>query len=241
VFWEVTRHCWSHGLSPWPIWRSLFVSPYVPEAIKRRLRALRAGGRVPRWPDWLPEHTRVRLGVSPRGHPVPKGLNLPQRLIYDRAVNGMIRPVLDTYSTSMGALGVEVRHPFLDRSVAELVFAAPVELWMRDGWPKWLLRQATEGLLPDSVRWRRDKTAASAYLAAGLEQNRAWVEEVLSDADLQEHGLIHNAALLSRFRSASMSGFRTGLHEIAWPLATQAWFQHCRGAFGVLHLGGERS
>jgi asparagine synthase (glutamine-hydrolysing) len=169
---------------------------------------------------------------------MPKGLNLSQREIYDRALSGAIRPVLDTYSTSMGALGVEARHPFLDRRLAEFVFAAPVELWMRQGWPKWLLRCATEGVLPDSVRWRDDKTAFAAYVVAGLERNRAWVEEVLSDPDLQERGLIDNVTLVSRFRSALTSGLRKGINEIAWPLATQAWFQHCRGAFGALPLEG---
>jgi asparagine synthase (glutamine-hydrolysing) len=239
VFWEVTRYCWSHGHSPWPAWRALFISPYVPEVIKRRIRALRVGGRGPRWPDWLPEHAGVRLGLSTRRRAsMPKGLNLSQREIYDRALSGAIRPVLDTYSTSMGALGVEARHPFLDRRLAEFVFAAPVELWMRQGWPKWLLRCATEGVLPDSVRWRDDKTAFAAYVVAGLERNRAWVEEVLSDPDLQERGLIDNVTLVSRFRSALTSGLRKGINEIAWPLATQAWFQHCRGAFGALPLEG---
>jgi asparagine synthase (glutamine-hydrolysing) len=149
-------------------------------------------------------------------------------------MNGLIRLTLDCYPYSMGPLGVEARHPFLDRRLAEFVFAAPLELWVRDQWPKWLLRRATEGLLPESVRWRRDKTIFSSYYTAGLDRNRAWVRDVLSDPVLQDHGCVDNAALLAHVRSALIDGRQKALNSITWPLATQVWFQHCRRTLGAL-------
>jgi asparagine synthetase B (glutamine-hydrolysing) len=243
AFWEIVQFCRSRGFPVWPNLRSVLISPYVPESIKHWIRALRTGGRVPRWPAWLPEQARVRLDLSTRRPPsMPRGLNLPQREIYDKSVSSLIRAVPDLYSYSIGTLGVEARHPFLDRRVAEFVFAVPVELWLRGPWPKWLLRQATEGLLADSVRWRAGKTVFSTCFAAGINRNRAWVEDVLSDPGLQGLGLIDNATLVARFRSALADGQqKAARREILWPLATQCWVQQCRRVFGFSVLRGGES
>ena len=55
------------------------------------------------------------------------------------------------------AFGVEARVPFLDHRVVEYVFALPADFRIRDGWTKWLLREAMRVTLPDAVAWRRDK------------------------------------------------------------------------------------
>jgi asparagine synthase (glutamine-hydrolysing) len=61
--------------------------------------------------------------------------------------------------TSMGQ-GVETRVPFLDPSLVELAMRLPVELKMRDGQEKWIVRQAFADLLPDYIR-RRPKNPMS--------------------------------------------------------------------------------
>lgn len=62
-------------------------------------------------------------------------------------------------SGDRGYMGVpvEVRAPFLDHRLVEFSFRLPIEYLIRDGWHKWVLRKATEGLLPDDVVWRRQK------------------------------------------------------------------------------------
>ncbi|HEY7145361.1 MAG TPA: asparagine synthase-related protein [Streptosporangiaceae bacterium] len=54
---------------------------------------------------------------------------------------------------SMGA-GVEARVPFLDLSLVELAMRLPMELKVRDGQEKWILREAFAGKLPDYIRSR---------------------------------------------------------------------------------------
>lgn len=54
---------------------------------------------------------------------------------------------------SMGN-GVEARVPFLDLSVVELAMRLPIELKMRDGQEKWILRQAFADMLPEYIRMR---------------------------------------------------------------------------------------
>jgi len=55
--------------------------------------------------------------------------------------------------TSMGQ-GVETRVPFLDLAVVRLAMRLPIELKLRDGQDKWILRHAFADLLPDYVRQR---------------------------------------------------------------------------------------
>ena len=54
---------------------------------------------------------------------------------------------------SMGH-GVEARVPFLDLALVELAMRMPIELKIRDGQEKWILREAFAGVLPDYIRAR---------------------------------------------------------------------------------------
>ncbi len=53
---------------------------------------------------------------------------------------------------------IESRTPFADDlPLIERLFAIPGVYKIHRGWSKYLLRLATEGLVPDEIRWRRDK------------------------------------------------------------------------------------
>jgi len=56
--------------------------------------------------------------------------------------------------TSMGQ-GVEARVPFLDLALVRLAMRLPIDLKLRDGQEKWILRHAFADVLPDYVRQRR--------------------------------------------------------------------------------------
>jgi asparagine synthase (glutamine-hydrolysing) len=55
--------------------------------------------------------------------------------------------------TSMGH-GVEARVPFLDLALVELAMRLPMDLKVRDGQEKWILREAFADVLPDYIRQR---------------------------------------------------------------------------------------
>jgi len=72
-----------------------------------------------------------------------------------------IRPNVSAGRERYGRLarfaGLEARDPFLDLNVARFCAQLPDHLLLRDGWPKWILREAMAGRLPDEVRWGRGK------------------------------------------------------------------------------------
>lgn len=77
------------------------------------------------------------------------------------------------------AFSVEARTPFLDYRLVERAMALPAGDLIRDGWTKALLRQAMAGVLPESVRLRRDKlgfaTPETRWLTELAPQVRGWL------------------------------------------------------------------
>ena len=53
--------------------------------------------------------------------------------------------------------GIEPRHPFLDRRLVEFCAWLPLEMRLRDGYPKWAMRQAMSARLPRDIAWRKGK------------------------------------------------------------------------------------
>lgn len=63
----------------------------------------------------------------------------------------------ERYDRIAAALAIEPRDPFCDLRVVKFARSLPPNQRRRDGWPKFILRNAVEGLVPDAVRWRRGK------------------------------------------------------------------------------------
>lgn len=83
------------------------------------------------------------------------------------------------------AHSIEARLPFLDYRLAEFAINCPPHLKMRDGWSKWVLRQAVAGTLPDKVRLRKTKlgfdTPQAAWMRFGMQNGHRdlWDSPVL--------------------------------------------------------------
>ncbi|NQV53700.1 MAG: asparagine synthase (glutamine-hydrolyzing) [Flavobacteriales bacterium] len=58
--------------------------------------------------------------------------------------------------TNMMAHSIESRHPFMDYRLVEFGRSLNDDLKIRDGWQKWLIREAIHEM-PNALRWRKDK------------------------------------------------------------------------------------
>ena len=85
--------------------------------------------------------------------------------------------------TSMGQ-GVEARVPFLDISMLDLAMRIPIELKMRDGQEKWIVREAFKDILPDYIR-KRPKNPMS--YSSGLHE-RSRLFKPLFAREYRSHG-----------------------------------------------------
>jgi len=78
------------------------------------------------------------------------------------------------------AHSVESRLPFLDYQLVTFLLSCPPSLKLRNGWSKWLLRNALADTLPEKIRLRRTKlgfsTPETSWMRLGLQNGyrRIW-------------------------------------------------------------------
>ncbi|MCX7996774.1 MAG: asparagine synthase (glutamine-hydrolyzing) [Patescibacteria group bacterium] len=82
--------------------------------------------------------------------------NLRQRLIEDVFGNSL-QALLRYEDKNSMRFSVEGRVPFLDRELTEYIFSLPDEAIIHKGWNKAILRDAMQGLIPDTIVRRRNK------------------------------------------------------------------------------------
>ncbi len=95
------------------------------------------------------------------GYPMYHDVGLAQsRRLFLHKIRNLHRTELQRVDrTSMGQ-GVEARVPFLDLPLVELAMRLPVDLKVRDGQEKWIVRKAFADMLPPYIR-HRPKSAMS--------------------------------------------------------------------------------
>lgn len=86
------------------------------------------------------------------------------------------------------AFSIETRLPFLDYRLVEKSIALAPSLKMRDGWTKWVLRQAMSDVLPRHIAWRRNKIGFDAPTELWLARHLSVMKEK-----------VHRSPLLRRF------------------------------------------
>jgi asparagine synthase (glutamine-hydrolysing) len=70
-----------------------------------------------------------------------------------------VRTVMNGHALHPGRLvtQVPVAFPFKDKRVLEFCLAAPADLKVRDGYRRYLIRRALDGILPKKIQWRTTK------------------------------------------------------------------------------------
>ena len=112
---------------------------------------------------------RVSAAIDPFREPAGlerlagPSLEINQRLL-DNMTDWRMNYWLRSGNQNHMTVPLEVRCPLLDHRVVEFAFKLPLTYIIRDGWHKWLLRKATEDILPESVVWRRVKMGMNAPL-----------------------------------------------------------------------------
>ncbi|MEI6949966.1 asparagine synthase (glutamine-hydrolyzing) [Paraflavisolibacter sp. H34] len=143
--------------------------PHFAGALLQSQKA-REAARLPFWEEDFAHAQKRHLYYSLPARPDLNGV-----LYYNTFLNGLEELLRYADRNSM-AHAVEVRLPFLDHRLVEFLFALPPHLKIRQGWTKWLLRQAAEPMLPQEIVWRKDKVGfeppQKKWMADGAVQER---------------------------------------------------------------------
>lgn len=81
------------------------------------------------------------------------------------------------------AHSIETRLPFLDYKLVEHFLALPMNLKIRDGWSKYVLRKTIDPDLPQSITWRKNKFGFLAPVNTWL-SNHSEIENQIKSSEL---------------------------------------------------------
>jgi asparagine synthase (glutamine-hydrolysing) len=224
VIWEVISGCREMQLPLLRSLRQLFVNPFMPSCLKRAL------GRSPgsfKLPDWVPKTAIHRLGLQERLL-APSNTHFHNPALqarYEALKRTSTLNSVRSYARTGAEHGIDVRHPFFDTRIAEFSFAIPDDLWIREGYPKWLLRKTMDSVLPNSVCWNRHKVIFDSFFSELIRKQPDNIRGILSDTRLQEMGLLDNRKLLAAY-NAVINGTQASLNvDLLYALMTQVWYQ----------------
>jgi asparagine synthase (glutamine-hydrolysing) len=79
---------------------------------------------------------------------------------------------------------IETRLPFLDYRLVEFAVSLPVSQKIRVGWTKYVLRTATQNLLPHEVVWRRDKVGFESPTSTWMRSHLPSVRTAIGDSPI---------------------------------------------------------
>ena len=140
---------------------------------------------------------------------------------------------LEVLELAAALQGVTVLFPFFDKRVVEYCLSVPSSGKLDQGWIRLSLRQAMEGILPDAIRWRRDKFDFAPHLTRGvILHHRVFVEAILDDTN----DLVGQYFDMSRVKKSFRKLIRKGRHasgsdlQIVWrAVVLSVWLKQQKG------------
>jgi asparagine synthase (glutamine-hydrolysing) len=120
------------------------------------------------------------------------------------------------------AVSLEVRAPLLDHRVAEFAWSLPMDMKIRNGEAKWLLRQVLYKHVPPALV-DRPKAGFSVPVGDWLRAElRDWAEDLLDERQLREAGFF-NPAPIRKLWADHLNGTRNGQYALWSILMFEAW------------------
>ncbi len=120
------------------------------------------------------------------------------------------------------AVGLEARVPLLDHRIIEFAWSLPMDMKIRRGETKWLLRRALERYVPRELT-ERPKAGFAVPLGDWLRGPlKDWAEDLLSEDALSSAGLFHAAPIREKWHR-HLAGSRHEHYTLWSILMAQDW------------------
>tara|TARA_B110000444_G_C18653497_1_gene507245 strand:- start:174 stop:878 length:705 start_codon:yes stop_codon:yes gene_type:complete len=156
--------------------------------------------------------------------------SVAERQIED--LNKFSVPTLNHFEDRMSmAHAREIRLPFLDHNLVELIMSSPTDFKLHNGWTKYCFRKAMEKDLPSEILWRKDKQGFINPQGEWLKHQLK--NEIISNYFSEESHIFKleifdRKKLLDTYAQYCKQKINRGhisFKEIFFPLATEIWLR----------------
>lgn len=201
------------------------VKPFIPRYLKKLLRPSLNLFRKNRIPPWLnmPLLRKIGRGQDSMGvSSIRKFPTLSQRDIYrDLFYSWNANIALDMVERFTNYFGVERRYPFFDRQLITFLMCIPEDQRWGGEWPKKILRNSMNGILPESLRLRKHKPEFSCIIDHEFKERQSVeVERFIQTSILADFGFIDADQFYQCFmeykHNIKLSDFTNTLARFIW-------------------------
>lgn len=128
-----------------------------------------------------------------------------RRMIYYEFKNRLAELLLMRVDKMSMAVSVEARVPFLDHRLVEFSYRIPMPLKLKKGEPKYILKKASEGIIPDNIIYRK-KQGFAAPVHEWLQRGKLaeYANDIIFESPLLKEGILdksYTAALFKRHQN----------------------------------------
>jgi asparagine synthase (glutamine-hydrolysing) len=177
--------------------------------------------------DWFEPENLVLKSKEPQLDSMDESGSLQladfrNKMMFLDSMNYLPGDILTKVDRATMAVSLEARVPFLDPKVIEFSCRVPMDMKVRNGKGKWILRQLLSRYVPDSLV-NRPKMGFGVPIDSWLRGPlRGWAEDLLDEQKLIEQGYL-NPMLVQQTWKEHISGKRNWQNQLWDVLMFQAW------------------
>jgi asparagine synthase (glutamine-hydrolysing) len=126
-----------------------------------------------------------------------KDVSLQNTLVNDIAIHELEHLRVEDRASS--AFSIECRHPFLDHRIVEFAFSLPATQKIRNGWSKYVMRNALKGFIPEAIRRNRKKCSTPIPQRRWLRELEQNIRKLFESNKFRERKYFNQPAVLDVF------------------------------------------
>ena len=204
------------------------IKPLVPQRIRMSIKALIC---KPSYPDYIEGTFARKIDLHERMQRKPSlpTSNILRCNMYSIFSDGYNSKIYEIRDRIMHWLGVEQRHPSLDRRLLEFCLALPYHQYRRGTTDRYILKKAMVGILPESVRNRPDKADFTHLNYEVLKAHGG--EQLFRSLALSANGWVDDNKLRCLYREAvhlsenKLPNYGMKLWQLWMVYATEMWWR----------------